>query len=670
MALKVTNNAQSQLASGITAAAVSLTLKAGDGALFPTLGAGDWFPLTLFNSAGNVEVVQVTARASDTLTIVRAQDGTTARAWNANDFVQLRFTMGAFNELIKRDGSVAMTADLNRDGAATAYRAFGYTTTGGGVRWNHGATGQAETGSNAGSNWVLQRFSDAGVAIDTPLFVTRATGQLSTSVRPVFAGNTPYDSGNLPGTSITWTATQYFTNGGLNGSDVNPSLSAASGKYRYIQYLTNNVVRWVHGVDNVAESGANAGSNWFINRYDDTGAYLGLGFAISRASGTITFGGTLNVSGNRIANGADPINAQDFATKNYTDQVMRPNSMILNPHGSIFSENPSLTAITATGVAPYFTEQWRTESGGTSLAAQAGVGAAGINGAPQVSLYNPYHLYMRTTTAKAALAAGDYAFMHQPVEANFSTARMMYGTTAARYSWLVFRAAATQAATMSVSVRNNGGTRSFVSPVALTTAPTNYAIGIPGDTTGSWGLTTTALGAVVGFCLAAGTTYQTGTLNAWQAGNFLAANTQSNMLDTLNRGIYVSDVGWYDMVLQPSFTPVDLALEYLKCQRYFYKTYDENTAPATATTAGTVMKLSQTGANIYDTFSFPVAMRAAPAITFYSPVNGATATWNDGSNNPKSMSIQYIGTRHFGFVCTTATSGGLLYGHIVANARM
>lgn len=38
----------------------------------------------------------------------------------------------------------------------------------------------AEAGGNAGSNWVLSRYSDAGALIDSPLSVSRATGTLST----------------------------------------------------------------------------------------------------------------------------------------------------------------------------------------------------------------------------------------------------------------------------------------------------------------------------------------------------------------------------------------------------------------------------------------------------------------------------------------------------------
>ncbi|MEJ7745355.1 MAG: pyocin knob domain-containing S74 family peptidase [Luteimonas sp.] len=94
-----TNNATSTLAAGITAAATSLTLATGEGAKFPPLSGADDFLLTLFQRSGttesNWEVVKVTARAGDVLTLVRAQEGTTARAYALGDPVELRMTAGA-----------------------------------------------------------------------------------------------------------------------------------------------------------------------------------------------------------------------------------------------------------------------------------------------------------------------------------------------------------------------------------------------------------------------------------------------------------------------------------------------------------------------------------------------------------------------------------------------
>ena len=100
------NNAASELASAVASGAVSLTLKTGDGAKFPAPAGGDFFLVTLYQKVGqdevNHEIVKCTARAGDVLTVVRAQEVTTARAFSADDPVELRLTAGALTA--KQDG--------------------------------------------------------------------------------------------------------------------------------------------------------------------------------------------------------------------------------------------------------------------------------------------------------------------------------------------------------------------------------------------------------------------------------------------------------------------------------------------------------------------------------------------------------------------------------------
>jgi hypothetical protein len=97
------NNAFSTLASAITNTATSLTVQAGAGAKFPSPSGGDYFLITLFQLIGGIEanheVVKVTARSVDTFTIVRGQEGTTARAWGVGDQVSHRATAGSLGAL-------------------------------------------------------------------------------------------------------------------------------------------------------------------------------------------------------------------------------------------------------------------------------------------------------------------------------------------------------------------------------------------------------------------------------------------------------------------------------------------------------------------------------------------------------------------------------------------
>lgn len=97
MPQKFANNAASILNDGIDAIDISLTVRTGDASLFPSLGAGDFFYLTLigFDANGNEdnwEIVKVTGVSTDTFSVERAQEGTTAQDWISGTVVENRFT--------------------------------------------------------------------------------------------------------------------------------------------------------------------------------------------------------------------------------------------------------------------------------------------------------------------------------------------------------------------------------------------------------------------------------------------------------------------------------------------------------------------------------------------------------------------------------------------------
>jgi hypothetical protein len=103
MAALFTNNAASLVAGGgITSGATSLTVTTGQGSLFPNPSSPDFFWLTLDDGV-NIEVVKCTARSTDVLTIVRAQDGTSANAFAAGAFARLRIPRAALQEFHQRD---------------------------------------------------------------------------------------------------------------------------------------------------------------------------------------------------------------------------------------------------------------------------------------------------------------------------------------------------------------------------------------------------------------------------------------------------------------------------------------------------------------------------------------------------------------------------------------
>lgn len=165
--------------------------------------------------------------------------------------------------------AVAGSAILGIDGLAGNYRTLRYRSSGG-DRWWVGADNSAEAGSNAGSAYVIQRYDDTGAYIDTPLTVNRANGTVSIGSGGLAVANT--------------VAVTVATGSGVLGID-RPSAS-----YGVVRYRTTGVDRWWAGTNVTAEAGSNAGSDYAILRYSDTGVYLGTPLTIVRSSGVILMG--------------------------------------------------------------------------------------------------------------------------------------------------------------------------------------------------------------------------------------------------------------------------------------------------------------------------------------------------------------------------------------------
>jgi predicted acyltransferase (DUF342 family) len=217
-------------------------------------------------------------------------------------------------------------------GASSTFRGINLQTLGVN-RWGWGANVDPESGSNSGSDLTLQAYSDTGTAISDPIRVFRSSGVTQFSVDPTVDGSPVWYQGNLPNPAVTignntFTGTNAF-NGATSfsvdptvagspiwyGGNFNPALyaplasptftsdltvngpyltvSGASGTYQ--RYTTNTIgtasyPTWEWGTDGTAQTGSNAGSNFGLYAFSDTGTYLSEPIAITRSTGAIAFG--------------------------------------------------------------------------------------------------------------------------------------------------------------------------------------------------------------------------------------------------------------------------------------------------------------------------------------------------------------------------------------------
>lgn len=113
MTVKFTNNASATLATSINTSVTTIAVTAGQGAQFPVLTNGDFFYATLVDGSNNIEIVKVTARSSDTLTVIRAQDNTIARSYLAGDKIELRIVSASLAAIITDAAAYSDTINAN-----------------------------------------------------------------------------------------------------------------------------------------------------------------------------------------------------------------------------------------------------------------------------------------------------------------------------------------------------------------------------------------------------------------------------------------------------------------------------------------------------------------------------------------------------------------------------
>lgn len=197
--LLAANNAQSVLAAGISSSATTMTLNTGTGALFPAPVSGtSFFKLTLIDAAtGQIsEIVHVTARTGDTLTIVRAQEGTLARAWSVNDIAANMMTAGTLSYILDNYATIASLGtaaarnvgtganqipDMSFFGGSSSSSGYQYFPNGTLIQWGTIGLSSSPAGTTIGVFPIA--FPSAGFQIvvthDNPLDSTLAYGAAS-----------------------------------------------------------------------------------------------------------------------------------------------------------------------------------------------------------------------------------------------------------------------------------------------------------------------------------------------------------------------------------------------------------------------------------------------------------------------------------------------------------
>lgn len=125
--VRFANNATSKLAANLSAVGLTISLTPGDGNKFPSLTGNQFFTGTLVKADGTKEIVKVTAKTTDTLTITRAFEAVggvqTAYPFSAGDKFELRLTAEALSNELDRLDAAAFLEVMNKSANYTIVEA-------------------------------------------------------------------------------------------------------------------------------------------------------------------------------------------------------------------------------------------------------------------------------------------------------------------------------------------------------------------------------------------------------------------------------------------------------------------------------------------------------------------------------------------------------------------
>jgi hypothetical protein len=193
MAILLSNNASAAIASSLTASSTSIILAAGQGGEFPSPGPSDYFYATLVDSSNNIEIVKCTARSADTLTVVRGQDGTSARSFAVGSLLELRIVAATFTDLQN---------EIVPDPLVPAGTKMLFVQTSAPTGWTKVTTYDdaalrivAGTASNGGSVNFSTAFSTSGVTGATAISVSQMPSHNHVWADPLNSTRALYDPG-------------------------------------------------------------------------------------------------------------------------------------------------------------------------------------------------------------------------------------------------------------------------------------------------------------------------------------------------------------------------------------------------------------------------------------------------------------------------------------------
>ena len=347
---------------------------------------------------------------------------------------------------------------------------------------------------------------------------------------------------------------------------------------------------------------------------------------------------------------------------------------IINGRMEIDQRNAG-ASVTQTTSGLYTLDRWKTYGAAASkFKVQQNAGSV----TPPVGFAN----YLGVTSTSAySVASTDEFDLYQPIE-GFNTADLGWGAAGAASVMLSFWVRSSLTGTFGGSVRNSTTNYSYPFSYTINAANTweQKSITIVGPTSGTWIGATNGIGMLVNFSMGAGSILS-GTAGSWSANNYTSATGATSVVGTNGATFYITGVDLRKGTVAPSTYNMDwrpYGLELALCQRYYEKSYEVTTAPATNTTNGLIYGYgSADGIGKAGLFiRYASLKRTTPTFTVYTQ-SGTSGQWGyerSGSNGTVACTTGGVngtsGTLVYAQTSATAYAGLNIWGHFTSEAEL
>jgi hypothetical protein len=242
----------------------------------------------------------------------------------AADLRYLKLTGGNLTGGISFNNAVVSSAtDLSKH--ISLYNGYGFSVTGSTLNIVSGIQHHFTSGTT-----LVARISTAGLTMlagdvallrDPTAALQAATKQYVDNRQPLGGPYLPLAGGVISGNLSVTPGYLFVGPGGTTVANTTGMIvvSGAVSTYRAVYFQTSGSQRWQIQITNNAEGGSNAGSDFKIGRFSDTGSYISDPVVINRASGLVTVSAGLTVSAGAVTLAADPTATLHAATKQYVD---------------------------------------------------------------------------------------------------------------------------------------------------------------------------------------------------------------------------------------------------------------------------------------------------------------------------------------------------------------